>query len=56
MGPITSSPDACERGGHSLPGRSAVEPKGGVPDIPKSTGAGCSLCEIGFGLLVGNKG
>ena len=60
MGPIASSIDAYERGGHSLPGRSAVEPKGGVPDtfitIPKSTGAGCSLCEVGFGLLVGNKG
>jgi len=33
MGPMANYTDAYERGGHCLPGRSAVEPKGGVPDI-----------------------
>jgi hypothetical protein len=54
MGPIASSADAYERGGHSLPGRSAVEPKGGVPDTfitfrnPPARDAVCAKWGLGY--------
>ena len=54
MGPIPSSTDAYERGGHSLPGRSAVEPKGGVPDTfitfrnPPARDAVCAKWGLGY--------
>jgi hypothetical protein len=54
MGPIANSTDAYQRGGHSLPARSAVEPKGGVPDTfitfrnPPARDAVCAKWGLGY--------